>query len=434
MKRKLCFMALLCLFTSAFSQSQKAPVFAVGDKAPDLMVYNILNHTTGKAQLSSYRGKLLILDFMATWCSLCASLLPKTDSLQKEVGNQAQFLPVTYQSKTDVEKFLTRLKSRGNSISLPIAVSDTVLRSLFAHHYIPHYVWIDGEGTIKAITGHEDVTRENIQRLLKTGSLEVKTKNDRSVPYSRDQLLIADNDQIPNKNIVYQSAFTGFIEGLPSSFTIFPVEASKSHRVVATNTRIPTLFKIAYGSLQGKIFSDNTILLEMRDTTCCDSRLTGTRYSEWLSEHGYGYELIVPASMHGQQAKIMQQDLALMFPQYKASIEKRTFPCLALVRTSKTDKIKSIGGAASTEVTPFGAQVHNQKFFQFIYQLNAKYLSHLSKPVIDQTQYAGNVNLSITADMGDLNSIRKALAAYDLDLITGTHEIEVLVISDSSKQ
>jgi hypothetical protein len=144
--------------------------------------------------------------------------------------------------------------------------------------------------------------------------------------------------------------------------------------------------------------------------------------------------MIVPPSMHGQQAKIMQQDLARMLSQFKASIEKRTFPCLALVRTSKTDKMKSTGGAVSTEVTPFGAQIHNQKFFQFIYQLNAKYLSHLSKPVIDQTQYSGNVNLSITADMGDLNSIRKALAAYDLDLVPGTHEIEVLVISDSNNQ
>ena len=96
MKRKLCFMVLLCLFTSAFCQSQKAPVFTVGDKAPDLMVYNILNHPTGKAQLSSYRGKLLILDFMATWCSLCASLLPQTDSLQKLVGDEVQFLPSVY--------------------------------------------------------------------------------------------------------------------------------------------------------------------------------------------------------------------------------------------------------------------------------------------------------------------------------------------------
>ncbi|HNC28445.1 MAG TPA: redoxin domain-containing protein [Cyclobacteriaceae bacterium] len=427
-------MALLCLFTSAYSQSQNTPVFSVGDKAPDLMIYNVMNHPNGKAQLSSYRGKLLIIDFMATWCSLCGSLLPKTDSLQRAFGKQIQFLPVTYQSKADVEKFLGKLKERGIPISLPIAVSDTVLRSLFAHHYIPHYVWIDSEGIIKAVTGHEDVTRENIQRLLNTGSLEVKTKNDKSVPYSREQLLIADNKQIPNKNIVYQSVFTGFIEGLPSSFTIFPVEPGKSHRVVATNTRISTLFKIAYGSLQGRIFSDNTIVLEMQDTTCCDSRLTGARYSEWLGEHGFGYELIVPPSMHGQQAQIMQQDLARMFPQYKASIEKRTFPCLALVRTSNRDKIKSAGGAASTDVTPFGAQVHNHKFLPFIYQLNVKYLAHLSKPVIDQTNYSNTVDLNLNADMSDLSSIRKALALYDLDLVPGTHEIEVLVITDSRKQ
>jgi hypothetical protein len=246
-------------------------------------------------------------------------------------------------------------------------------------------------------------------------------------------LLLADNRQIPNKNVIYQSAFTGFIEGLPSSFTIFPVEVSKPHRVVATNTRIPTLFKIAYGSLQGKIFSDNTIVLEMQDTACCDSPLTGTRYTEWLNEHGYGYELIVPPTMLGQQAQIMQQDLARMFPQYRASIEKRSFPCFALVRTSKTDKLKSKGGTASTEVTPFGTQIQNQKFFQFIYQLNAKYLSHLSRPVIDQTSYAANVDLNLNADMSDLNSIRKALVQYDLDLIPGTYEIEVLVITDSGK-
>lgn len=432
MKRKLCFLALLCLFTTAYSQSSKAPLFSVGDKAPDLMVYNVLHHPAGKVQLSSYRGKLLILDFMATWCSLCASLLPRTDSLQRGLGDQVQFLPVTYQSKADVEKFLSRLQGRGISISLPIAVSDTVLRSLFAHRYIPHYVWIDAQGTIQAITGHEDVTRENIQRLLKTGSLDVKAKNDKSVPYSRDELLIAGNGQIPNKNIVYQSVFTGFIEGLPSSFTIFPIEASKPHRVVATNARIPTLFKIAYGALKGKVFNENTILLAMRDTTCCDSRLSGSRYSEWLREHGYGYELIVPPSMHGQQAQLMQQDLARMFPQYKASVEKRSFPCLALVRTSKADKIKSSGGAATTEVSPFGAKIQNQKFLQFLYQLNAKYLSHLQKPVVDQTQYTGNVSITLTADMGDLESIRKALAAYDLDLVAGTHEVEVLVITDSS--
>src|SRR5690606_5098720 len=113
--------------------------------------------------------------------------------------------------------------------------------------------------------------------------------------------------------------------------------------------------------------------------------------------------------------------------------EKRSFPCFAIVRTTKTDKLKIKVGTTSTEVTPLGTQLQNQKIFQFIYQLNAKYLSHLSKPVIDQTHYTENVDLMLNADMSDLKSIRKALALYDLDLVPATHEIEVLVITDSGK-
>lgn len=434
---KLCSMALLCLFISitacrtANSQSVAVPTYAPGDPVPELMIYNILHHPQGKAALSSFRGRPLILNFMATWCSLCVSLLPKTDSLQQLYQGQVQFLAVTYQPEADVSKLLEKLKMRGNAITLPIAVADTVLRSLFRHQYIPHYVWIDSEGTIQAITGHEEVTPANIQQFLKTKSLALKLKNDKSLPYTKEQLLLAENRQIPNKHVLYQSAFTGFISGLPSSFTIFPVEATKPHRVVATNARIPTLFKIAYGSLQGKIFSDNTISLEMHDTTCCDSRLTGAAYSAWLSAHGYGYELIVPPSLLGQQAQIMQQDLARMFPQYVAVIEKRSFPCYALVRTSKHDKIKTRGGTAGTEVTPFGARVQNQTFIPLLFQLNAKYLAHLQKPVIDQTGYTGKADLTLTADMDNPEAIRQALAAYDLDLVVGTHEIEVLVIRDA---
>ena len=408
------------------------PPLKVGDQVPGLVIQHLINYPGGRAPLSAFTGKLLILDFMATWCSPCISLLPKNDSLQREFGSQLQMLPVTYQSKEVIEQMLARLKTRGTSISLPFVVSDTLFRSLFPHRYLPHYVWIDGKGIVKAITGHQEVTRENIRRMLKTGTIDAKIKNDQSVPYEREQLLLAGNPQIPNKNILYQSAFTGYIAGPPSSFTVFPVTGGESHRVVATNARIPTLFRIAYGHLQGKVFSNNTVLLEMHDTTCCNSRLEGSPYLEWLSTRGYGYELIVPPSMHGQQANIMQQDLARMFPQYKAAIEKRSFPCLALMRTSGANKLKTRGGEPFTEVHPSGAQIRNQSFLPFIFQLNVKYLSHLSIPVIDQTGYKHKIDLTLEADMSNLASIRKALATYDLDLLPGTHEIEVLVITDSN--
>ena len=176
MKRKFCLLELLCLLrkvigilvislicnTRAYSQG----TLSIGDKVPEVTVNNIVNHPTASTKLSSYRGRLLILDFIVTWCSLCSSLVPKTDSLQKVFSKEVQFLPVTYQSKAEVEKLLSRLKTRGINISLPIVVADTLLHSYFPHHYVPHYVWIDANGVIKAITGYQDVTKENIRKVL----------------------------------------------------------------------------------------------------------------------------------------------------------------------------------------------------------------------------------------------------------------------------
>ena len=158
------------------------------------------------------------------------------------------------------------------------------------------------------------------------------------MPYDHNDFLLAGNITIPSKNILYQSAFTNYIEGLPSSFTIFPIDSTKGQRIVATNSRIPTLYRIAYGSLQGKYFN-NLIVLEMKDTTCCTSILESSAYRDWLSGHSYGYELIVPVSMLGQQASIMQQDLARVFPQYQAFIEKTIIPmsCLGTNKVIKTN-------------------------------------------------------------------------------------------------
>lgn len=53
-------------------------LLAVGDPAPDWK----LSDATGKAHsLSDYRGKVIVLDFWATWCGPCAELMPRMQKL-----------------------------------------------------------------------------------------------------------------------------------------------------------------------------------------------------------------------------------------------------------------------------------------------------------------------------------------------------------------
>jgi len=58
---------------------------AAGTTAPD---FTAIDSTGQPVKLSSYKGKIVILDFWATWCNPCQESMPHLDSVYKAVKNQ----------------------------------------------------------------------------------------------------------------------------------------------------------------------------------------------------------------------------------------------------------------------------------------------------------------------------------------------------------
>ncbi|MGH2566066.1 MAG: TlpA family protein disulfide reductase, partial [Ginsengibacter sp.] len=147
----------------------------IGDTVPNVPPFAVINYSKPVASLSSIKGKLVLLDFMNTYCSSCIEALPAFDSLQHRYAGRVQVFMVTNERRERAAHFM-KTNPVAKTISLPFIVADSVLKKLFPHAFVSHEVWIY-DGVVKAITAADYVTDENIRTILsgKTPGWEVKT-------------------------------------------------------------------------------------------------------------------------------------------------------------------------------------------------------------------------------------------------------------------
>lgn len=189
MKLKIIVLATLCLNFKTQAQNNQTSLksLSIGNSIPEsvwntpMQVFNQTDHKK-TITLNNYRGKALILDFWATWCSSCINHFLKADSLEQEFNKSLQIILVNSITGTgDTESKVYSFYAKWNSnhakpLVLPSIYVDTVLKQLFPHSFIPHYVWIGSDGKIKAITSSEEVTSQNIWELIDHTELHLPVK------------------------------------------------------------------------------------------------------------------------------------------------------------------------------------------------------------------------------------------------------------------
>lgn len=161
MQLKLFFAASLCLlaiFTGA-AQGASAPKEAPDFSSPDI---------SGKTQtLSSYRGRIVVLNFWATWCPECVREIPSLNAFA-EANKDVAVLGIASERDPDaVGKFLS-----SSVVKYPIIVDST--GDLFVRKYmvraLPSTIIIDRKGYIAGMfIGAENFQsagfRDRIKRL-----------------------------------------------------------------------------------------------------------------------------------------------------------------------------------------------------------------------------------------------------------------------------
>ena len=113
--------------------------------APDFSLKDLQGNNLS---LSSYKGKVLVINFWATWCPPCRREIPDFIEVYREYRDKGMEILGVSVDETTAEALLEWTKRTG--INYPIALATPeIVRDYEPGDYIPATIIVDGNGQIR---------------------------------------------------------------------------------------------------------------------------------------------------------------------------------------------------------------------------------------------------------------------------------------------
>lgn len=164
--KTLTFFVLLLVFTAASSPASAA------SKMPEFSLNSAQDGTI--VESSRYKGKILLINFFATWCPPCRMEIPELINLQTKYNKQdftVLGFSVDQGGRKNVKKFLNKL-----NINYPVLMADDKTTDAFGGVAgIPFSFLIDRSGYIvKSYPGYipPEVFQKDMEQIIQSSKAE----------------------------------------------------------------------------------------------------------------------------------------------------------------------------------------------------------------------------------------------------------------------
>jgi len=162
MKKGLLTIGIASTFAFIWIGCGRPEIAEVGRPAPEFQLSDMKGN---RVSLAQFRGKVVVLDFWATWCGPCRVSMPGLEKIQQQYGDRLALLAINLQESPDEVR--DYLQSQGLRSTVLLDRDGRVGR-VYRSNAIPMQVLIDKEGVVRHISigFRPSVLRTEINKLL----------------------------------------------------------------------------------------------------------------------------------------------------------------------------------------------------------------------------------------------------------------------------
>lgn len=379
---------LLGLGLASGGQAPQPP--KTGDFAPKLEIARMLQGpATPAEQNAEVSGKVIVLEFWATWCAPCVESIPHLNDLAQKFANRdVRLLSITDEAEDAVRLFLEKHPIRG---WLALDPEKKMLKA-YGVHGIPTTVVIGPDGRIAAMAFPYQITEEVLNQTLEGKAVHI--------PNAGKVVMTKAGEDPLGDTSVAPPVFRFEIRPATSIFATFSID-SKRGRYTAVSAEPLSLIQNAFVLPFSQILNRD-ILPKLRYTVIA----------------------VMPPGQPQMLFPLLQQLIPPALGVTARKEEREMNVPLLTAPSSASGLRKSEGTPPSTSSMGGALQLRGQPLSAVATFVQ----SALGVPVLDETHLEGRYDVELKFDQKDPQSLKVALKQLGLELVPGRRIVSVVVI------
>ena len=382
---------------SCYGQMKSAPLYV--EDTVNTVKFKVFSQKNeeGEISLPDLKGKVVILEFWATWCGPCIPHLYTFSDLQKRFKDSICVIGISQESKNDIRRTINKMPKCNILFS-----SDTNHVNFFKYDIVPTSVVIDKKGIIRGITSPVEITEDKIRKILKDEyvNFEAQRKLPRNTAYS-----------LANPNL-YRGTITGYDSASSTGIEMDTVSGSK--KLAFLNFTLPSLFREVFKMPSQSWLINNT---------------ANPSLSVYAPENMYCLRLDVPYASVDDLYKEARRILNSSLPYVGKKMNREVDAYELLYKPTKDRKLRNIAGTNGS-FSYYGPNFKGKSVnIKSLLDYLSNELGYLqNKIVLDETGLRGQYDINLQWEYTDIASLSHELSRYGLLLKKKKRVVELLVV------